>query len=116
MLLRLPQRIPYQIAMELALTGDNLSAERAHELGLVTTLTEPGGALDGALALAAKITANGPLAVAATKKIIVESRYWGDEEQWTEQMKILAPVFLSKDAREGAVAFAEKRAPQWTGS
>ena len=82
-LLRLPQRIPYAVAMELALTGDNLSAERAHELGLVTTLTEPGGALDGALALAAKITANGPLAVAATKKIVVESRYWGDEEQWT---------------------------------
>ena len=63
-----------------------------------------------------KITANGPLAVAATKKIIVQSRYWGDEEQWTEQMKILGPVFMSKDAQEGAVAFAEKRAPHWTGT
>ncbi len=115
-LLRLPQRIPYAIAMELALTGDNLSAERAHELGLVSALAEPGGALDAAVALAEKITANGPLAVAATKKIVVESRYWGSEEQWTEQMKILAPVFMSKDAQEGAVAFAEKRAPHWTGT
>lgn len=115
-LLRLPQRIPYAIAMELALTGENLSAERAHELGLVSALAEPGGALDAAIALAEKITANGPLAVAATKQIVVQSRYWGDEEQWTEQMKILAPVFMSKDAQEGAIAFAEKRAPKWTGA
>ena len=72
--LRLPQWIPYAIAMELALTGDNLSAERAQTLGLVNVLPEAGKALDGALALAEKITANGPLAVAATKRIIVESR------------------------------------------
>ena len=115
-LLRLPQRIPYAIAMELALTGENLPAERAHQLGLVSVLAEPGGALDAAIALAEKITANGPLAVAATKKIIVQSRYWGPEDQWTEQFKILAPVFASKDAREGATAFAEKRPPIWTGS
>ena len=102
--------------MELALTGDNLTAVRAHELGLVNALAEPGGALDAALALAERITANGPLAVAATKRIIVESRNWSTEEQWNEQMKILMPVFASKDAREGAVAFAEKRAPQWTGT
>ena len=62
--------------MELALTGDNLPAERAHELGLVNVLAEPGRALDAAIALAEKITANGPLAVAATKRIIVESRGW----------------------------------------
>lgn len=115
-LLRLPQRIPYAIAMELALTGDNLSAERAYELGLVSRLAEPGTALDAAIELAEKITANGPLAVAATKKIIVESRYWGADEQWDEQFKILIPVFSSKDAQEGAVAFAEKRKPNWTGS
>ncbi|WP_370069216.1 crotonase/enoyl-CoA hydratase family protein [Mycobacterium sp. MAA66] len=115
-LLRLPQRIPYAIAMELALTGDSLTAQRAHELGLVNVLTEPGAALEGALALAEKITANGPLAVAATKRIIVESRDWSDEEKWTKQMAILGPVFMSKDAREGAVAFAEKRAPNWIGS
>lgn len=115
-LLRLPQRIPYQIAMELALTGDNLPAERAHELGLVNVLAEPGGALEAAIALAERITANGPLAVAATKRIITESRAWTAENQWSEQLKILMPVFASKDAREGAVAFAEKRPPHWTGT
>lgn len=115
-LLRLPRRIPYQIAMELALTGDPLSAERAHELGLVNVLAEPGQALAAAIDLASRITANGPLAVAATKRIITESRGWSAEDQWREQLKIIMPVFASKDAREGAVAFAEKRAPNWTGT
>jgi enoyl-CoA hydratase len=115
-LLRLPQRIPYAIAMELALTGDNLSAQRAHELGLVNVLTEPGKALEGAIELAEKITANGPLAVAATKRIIVESRNWEPAEMWREQIKILMPVFGSNDAKEGAIAFAEKRPPKWTGT
>ena len=99
-LLRLPQRIPYAIAMELALTGDNLPAERAHELGLVNVLAEPGSALDAAIALAEKITANGPLAVAATKRIIVESRGWSPEEMWAKQTKILMPVF-SVQRRQG---------------
>ena len=115
-LLRLPRRIPYAIAMELALTGDNLSAERAHELGLVNVLAEPGTALDAAIALAEKITANGPLAVAATKRIITESQGWTPKTMFAEQMKILMPVFSSNDAKEGAVAFAEKRPPRWTGS
>lgn len=115
-LLRLPQRIPYAIAMELALTGDPLPAQRAHELGLVNVLAEPGHALQAAIELATRITANGPLAVAATKRVITESRGWSPEEQWREQMKIIMPVFGSKDAREGAVAFAEKRAPNWTGT
>jgi enoyl-CoA hydratase len=115
-LLRLPQRIPYAIAMELALTGDNLSAQRAHELGLVNVLAEPGQALDAAIALAEKITANGPLAVAATKRIIVEARGWDPETMFAEQMKILMPVFGSNDAKEGAIAFAEKRPPKWTGT
>jgi len=115
-LLRLPQRIPYQLAMELALTGDNLTAERAHGLGMVNVLAEPGHALDAAIELAERITANGPLAVAATKRIITESRGWTPENQWNEQIKILMPVFASNDAKEGAIAFAEKRAPNWTGS
>jgi enoyl-CoA hydratase len=115
-LLRLPQRIPYAIAMELALTGDNLSAKRAHELGLVNVLTEPGKALDGAIELAEKITANGPLAVAATKRIIVESRGWSPDEMWKKQIEIFLPVFASNDAKEGAIAFAEKRPPRWTGT
>lgn len=115
-LLRLPQRIPYAIAMELALTGDQLSAVRAHELGLVNVLAEPGKALDAAIELAEKITVNGPLAVAATKKIIVDSRGWSPEEMWRKQAAIYMPVFASNDAKEGAIAFAEKRAPKWTGS
>jgi len=115
-LLRLPQRIPYAIAMELALTGENLSAVRAQELGLVNVLAEPGSALDAAIALAERITANGPLAVAATKRIIVESRGWSPDEMWSQQTRILMPVFSSNDAKEGAIAFAEKRPPKWTGS
>jgi enoyl-CoA hydratase/carnithine racemase len=102
--------------MELALTGDNLPAQRAHELGLVNVLAEPGSALEAAIALAEKITANGPLAVAATKRIIVESRGWDPETMFAEQMKILMPVFGSNDAKEGAIAFAEKRPPKWTGT
>jgi enoyl-CoA hydratase len=115
-LLRLPQRIPYAVAMELALTGDSISAERALELGLVNKLAEPGKALDAAIELAEKITANGPLAVAATKRIIVESRDWSSAEMWKKQAEIFLPVFASNDAKEGAKAFAEKRAPQWTGT
>jgi len=115
-LLRLPDRIPYAIAMELALTGDQLPAERAHELGLVNVLAEPGKVLEAAIALAEKITANGPLAVAATKRIITESRGWSPDTMFTEQIKIFAPVFSSNDAKEGAIAFAEKRPPRWTGT
>ena len=69
-----------------------------------------------AIELAERITANGPLAVAATKRVIVESRSWSPEDQWREQVKIIMPVFASKDAKEGAIAFAEKRPPNWTGS
>jgi enoyl-CoA hydratase len=115
-LLRLPQRIPYQIAMELALTGENLPAVRAYELGLVNVLADPGTALGAAMALAEKITANGPLAVAATKRVIVESRGWAPGTVFVEQAKIIGPVFTSHDAKEGAIAFAEKRPPQWIGA
>jgi enoyl-CoA hydratase len=115
-LLRLPQRIPYAVAMELALTGEPLTADRAHALGLVNILAEPGKALDAAIGLAERITANGPLAVAASKRIIVESRAWSPEEMWKKQAEIYLPVFTSNDAKEGAIAFAEKRAPKWTGT
>ena len=115
-LFRLPLRIPSAIAMQLALTGENLPAPRAHELGMVNVLTQPGGALEGAIALAEQITANGPLAVAATKRVMIESREWPAEERWTRQFEIIGPVFASKDAKEGAIAFAEKRAPEWTNS
>ncbi|WP_416276948.1 crotonase/enoyl-CoA hydratase family protein [Nocardia sp. alder85J] len=115
-LLRLPRRIPYQIAMELALTGDTFSAERGYQFGLVNCLTEPGLALDSALELAARICRNGPLAVAATKQVICESGDWSDAEAFGRQRTLLAPVFESEDAREGAEAFAQKREPVWTGA
>ncbi|GGL12524.1 crotonase/enoyl-CoA hydratase family protein [Nocardia jinanensis] len=114
-LLRLPKRIPYQVAMELALTGAHFTAEQAHRYGLVNRLTAEGAALTVALELAETITANGPLAVAATKEIIVRSGDWSDAEAFDRQRAILRPVFDSRDAAEGAKAFAEKRPPVWQG-
>ena len=115
-LLRLPHRIPYQKALELALTGDSFTADEAAQWGFVNVLTEPGQALEGALALAERITANGPLAVAVTKQVIAKSVDWSEEEMWKKQRELISPVFASKDAMEGATAFAEKRKPNWTGS
>ena len=115
-LLRLRRRIPYQKALELALTGDSFTAEEGAGYGFVNVVTEPGEALDQALALADRITANGPLAVAVTKDIMTKSRGWSDDEMWQKQLELIIPVFTSKDATEGARAFAEKRAPQWTGA
>lgn len=110
----LPDQIPERIAMELALTGDFIDAPRAYELGLINTVTD-GSALEGAKALAAKIVANGPLAVKVSKQIVKQSRGWAMEDRYTNQGKLIAPVFVSEDAREGAAAFAEKRAPNWKG-
>jgi enoyl-CoA hydratase len=114
-LLRLPQRLPYYVAMELALTGDSITGEHAQRLGLVNRVVEPGKALDGALELAAAIAANGPLALAASKEILRRSLDWTEAEGWKQQLDIMAPVFSSEDAREGAAAFAEKRSPRWQG-
>jgi enoyl-CoA hydratase len=114
-LLRLPQRIPYHIAMEIALTGDRFPAARLHEVGLVNRVVPAGQALAAARELAAKITANAPLALAATKRVIIESRDWPMAEAFARQGDIIGPVFGSKDAMEGAAAFAEKRPPVWRG-
>ena len=114
-LLRLPRLIPPRIAMELALTGDMIDAERAAVFGLVNILTEPGGALAEAKRLAARIIANAPLSVAASKRVIVEQRDWPLDEMFARQQAITGPVIASVDAREGAAAFAEKRKPNWTG-
>jgi enoyl-CoA hydratase len=114
-LLRLPRRIPYHAVMEMALTGDPITAERAHELGLVNRVTPPGGAVDAALELAEAIAKNAPLALAASKRIVVEAPEWSAAEMWDRQREISGPVFASDDAREGATAFAEKREPVWKG-
>jgi enoyl-CoA hydratase len=114
-LLRLPRALPRNVAIELALTGDPIDAERGYALGLVNRLAEPGEALSTALQLAEAIAANGPLALAATKRIITESVDWPDSEFFERQGEITGPVMASEDAREGSVAFAEKRDPVWKG-
>jgi enoyl-CoA hydratase len=114
-LLRLPRMLPRNIAMEMALTGDPMPAERGYELGLVNRLAEPGGALAAALELADAVAQNGPLALAASKRILNESADWPDSEFFARQAEITEPVMASEDAREGATAFAEKRAAVWKG-
>ena len=112
--LLLPRRIPFAAAMELLLTGEQITAARAAELGLVNRLVPDGTALDGALALAELVAANGPLAV-ASPRIALAQADWTVEEGWQRQAELFKPVFESADAREGATAFAEKRAPVWRG-
>lgn len=114
-LLRLPRRLPYHLAMEVALTGDPITAELAHQHGLVNRVAESGGAVEAALELAAAIAANGPLALVASKEILRKSLDWSEAEGFKQQLDILGPVFVSEDAREGAAAFAEKRPPRWQG-
>ena len=110
----LPDQIPERIAMELALTGEFIDAARAYELGLINRVAE-GDALARAKELAATIAANGPLAVRVSKQIVRQSRGWPMDERYTRQTQLIAPVFVSEDAREGAAAFAEKRKPNWKG-
>ena len=114
-LVKLPRQIPSRVAMEWALTGDFYGADRAYELGLINSIAPSGGALDAAKALAEKIAANGPLAVAVSKKVIVSQEDWGLDDRFAKQNELVDPVFASEDAIEGATAFAEKRAPNWKG-
>jgi enoyl-CoA hydratase len=112
-LMRLPQRLPFSVAMELTLTGEPISAERAHELGLVNRLAVPGQAVEAALELAGAVAANGPLALIASKELLFSQRDCSAEEFWRAQEPLIAEVAASQDAAEGARAFAEKRAPVW---
>ena len=111
---QLPRLLPRPLAMEMALTGDPITAERAHELGLVNVVTD-GPALAGALALAARVAANGPLALAASKAVIRDSWLWAEDEVIARQNPYIDHVFSSEDAREGAMAFAQKRKAEWKG-
>jgi enoyl-CoA hydratase len=114
-LFRLPRRIPHSLAMELVLTGRNWPATEAHAAGLVNRLVEPGAARDAAVELAATVVANAPLAVAAAKRVVVESADWPLSDAFERQEVYVDPVRGSRDAREGATAFREKRPPVWRG-
>jgi enoyl-CoA hydratase len=103
-LIKLPKQIPSRIAKELALTGD-----------FISEIVESGGALQAAKDMAAKIAANGPLAVILSKKVVDNAQDWNSDAMYTEQQQIIEPIFTSEDAIEGATAFAEKRAPNWKG-
>lgn len=115
-LLRLSQRLPANIAMEMAVTGEPISAERAHELGLVSRVVEPGTAVDGALEVAGAITRCAPLSVRASRELVRHVGRSADDDFWTHQLPLLESVFASRDAKEGPRAFAEKRVPQWSGT
>jgi len=108
-LLRLPHRIPYHVAMEMALTGALVQADRGFQLGLINRVVEPGTALASASAMGAEIARNGPLAVATTKAIVTAAVDWTEAEAWDRQRELAAPALNSSEAKEGAAAFAQKR-------
>ena len=114
-LIRLPRAIPRNLAMEMALTGDPISAETAHHHGVVNRLVEAGGALDSAIALASEISANAPLAVRASRQVIIEGALLDDDEAFALSAEAARDVFRSEDFQEGPRAFIEKRAPNWLG-
>ena len=114
-LFRLPRALPRNVAMELALTGDPIDAEAAHRHGMVNVLCEPGTAVDTALELAGRITANAPLAVYATRTVLLDSLWSTEDEAWSSTGRHFAALFTTEDFAEGPRAFIEKREPQWKG-
>ena len=115
-LFRLPRKIPRNIAMELALTGRlDFPAERAYDFGMVNRLCDEGGALDAALELAAEITENAPLAVAESRRIMIEATDQPDDVGWRLSGEGIIKMFGTEDFSEGLTAFAEKRKPNWKG-
>ncbi|MGD1934800.1 MAG: crotonase/enoyl-CoA hydratase family protein [Candidatus Phaeomarinobacter sp.] len=110
----LPRRIPRGLAMEIVLTGEPVTATRAYDLGLVNRLTV-GPALDEAMKLADVIAKNAPLAVQVSKQVVLQSQDWSLDELYPRQNQLIGPVIMSKDAQEGAAAYAEKRKPAWRG-
>jgi len=114
-LFRLPRAIPRNVAMELALTGDPIPAERAYALGLVNELVEPGEALEAAIGLAGRICANAPVAVRESRNIVLAAQTSDDETLWKQTTEAFVRVAQTEDFGEGPRAFIEKRPPQWKG-
>ncbi len=112
-LIRLPKRVPLAMALEMAMTGDPIDATRAHQLGLVNRVVAPERVVDEALALAARIGENSPIAVRMSRQLVKESVELSEADGWKRTLELMRPVFESGDAIEGATAFAEKRAPVW---
>jgi enoyl-CoA hydratase len=114
-LFRLPRRVPYSLAMEIMFTGEHFPAARLHQAGLINRLVPAGDALAAARELAGRIRGNAPLALAASKRVVIGSGDWPASESFARQGEIVGRIFASADAMEGAAAFAEKRAPVWRG-
>jgi enoyl-CoA hydratase len=114
-LFRLPRALPRNIAMELALTGDPIDAERAHHIGLVNELVEPGKALEAALALAERVTVNAPIAVRESRRVLLDGMLADDDTAWKVTFDAMAKAMATEDFAEGPRAFIEKRAPEWKG-
>lgn len=114
-LLRLPRRVPYGLAMELALTGEPITADEAVAARLIDKVAPKGGAVDTAMELAERIAKNAPLSVAASKQVLKAQQGHTEKEFWAMQQPLMAEVFTSNDAKEGPAAFAEKRPPVWSG-
>lgn len=112
---RLARAIPRNLAMEIVLTGDPISAERAHALGLVNELVEPGTALDAALALAERITVNAPIAVRESRKVVLAAATDDDDALWQLTNQAMGTVSATEDFAEGPRAFIEKRPAEWKG-
>ena len=114
-LVRLPRGLPLAVAMEIVLTGDPISAERAWHFGLINDLCEPGEALAAARRLAERVTANGPLAVRESRRLVLESFTQTDHESITAAGQAQMGLRNTEDFREGPLAFIEKRPPVWKG-
>lgn len=113
--IRLPARLPPAIASELLLTGDLIDAPRAHALGLVNALAEPGRVEDAAIALAKRIAVNAPLAVQQSLALVNGVLERGEDAAWADNRRAWSIVSNSADAAEGALSFKERREPRWTG-
>jgi enoyl-CoA hydratase len=114
-LIHLPSKLPFNLAMECILTGDPISAERAHEHGYVSALCDPGAALATALELAERIAGNAPLAVRTSRRLLLTFQETSDDEAWAINNEENVRLQATADVQEGVRAFIEKRPPAWSG-